>query len=154
MANRYCWKSGVLRNRVVSSHRSSTTAYGPLLRLSGRTPLLSKNRYFICYFYSWQDMITLSKLSCFYLLVQCFSFYCYQRSSLKFTFEDEKLCGVFPSLRTDQLRSWWWPRSKGGFWPSRGRRTLPRTHCSVDRTWCKTWVRIIRLIILVMNCEK
>ena len=27
--------------RVVSSHRSSTTAYGPLLRLSGRTPLLS-----------------------------------------------------------------------------------------------------------------
>ena len=40
MANRYCWKSGVLRNRVVSSHRSSTTAYGPLLRLSGRTPLL------------------------------------------------------------------------------------------------------------------
>ena len=35
-----CCKSSILGSRVVSSHRSSTTAYGPLLRFSGWMLLL------------------------------------------------------------------------------------------------------------------
>ena len=80
--------------------------------------------------------------------IKWFCFYCYQRRSLKFTLEDEKRCGIFPFLGTDQLRSCHtWYR------PSRGRRSLQRTHWIVDRKWWKNRVKITRLIISVMNRE-
>ena len=80
--------------------------------------------------------------------IKWFCFYCYQRRSLKFTLQDEKRCEIFPFLGTDQLRSCHtWYR------PSRGRRSLQRTHWIVDRKWWKNRVKITRLIISVMNRE-